>query len=510
MKTGIHITACKTGSAELHNTRDEKYLEMLDASGKKTYDIYRDETHLNSSWVNPRYQGRTLPEILEDTRQEVKAKTGRAMQEKATPIREGVCPVRPDTKLSDFQPVVNWFAAHGAAVIRIDLHRDEGHTDAVTGERKHNHHAHLVLDFIDHRTGKSVKLSKQDTSELQTVLADALHMERGTSVDETGARHLAAQEYREKKAGENAARLEAKAAELQDQVQAHQAEADRARLAMEEAQQREATAREQAKEAEKAASREQLKSNLADVGARVAGLFGRGAVAEANTERDEAAERAEEAEQQAAADRAEKEAAIKAAKIAQDARVAAETAANKAKEEKAAYGREMYENGVADGIKQGRQSVQASIAPLQEQLAAKDAEIHQIQDKADMLEMAARNELQKAKNELYELKKNGNKEVENMTAWNPHMQNWGPNVQEMREAGMKDQDIQEVFMYGKKEGVKIPVKFNNSTYTATATVDLAKDPEGKMRVWFNDSRLKTFLDKCIQALKNTLGRGKGV
>ena len=73
MKTGIHITACNTGSAEKHNRRDKDYLEKLDASGKKTYDIYRDETHLNSSWVNPRYQGRTLTEILEDSRQEVKA-----------------------------------------------------------------------------------------------------------------------------------------------------------------------------------------------------------------------------------------------------------------------------------------------------------------------------------------------------------------------------------------------------------------------------------------------------
>lgn len=224
MKTGIHIKPCNTGSAEQHNKREKEYLERLDASGKKTYDIFRDETHLNRSWVNPDYQGRTLLEILEDTRQEVKTKTGRAMQAKATPIREGVCPILPTTQLSDFRPVVDWFAAHGAAVIRIDLHRDEGHTDPVTGERKHNHHAHLVLDFVDHRTGRSVKLTKEDTSQLQTVLANALHMERGTSADETGARHIAAQEYREKKAGENAARLEARCRELEQQIAQEQQE----------------------------------------------------------------------------------------------------------------------------------------------------------------------------------------------------------------------------------------------------------------------------------------------
>ena len=218
MKTGIHIKPCNTGSAEQHNERSKEYLERLDASGKKTYDIYRDETHLNQSWVNPAYRGRSLDQILQNLRQEVKEKTGRAMQEKAPPIREGVCPILPTTRPSDLRPVVDWYAAHGAAVIRIDLHHDEGHTDPLTGERKHNHHAHIIVDYIDHSTGRSVKLSKEDISELQGVVADALHMERGTSKKLTGKEHLEAQEYRERKAGENAARLEARCKELEQQV----------------------------------------------------------------------------------------------------------------------------------------------------------------------------------------------------------------------------------------------------------------------------------------------------
>lgn len=479
MKTGIHITACNTGSAEKHNRRDKDYLEKLDASGKKTYDIYRDETHLNSSWVNPRYQGRTLPEILEDTRQEVKAKTGRAMQEKATPIREGVCPVRPDTRLSDFQPVVNWFAAHGAAVIRIDLHRDEGHTDAVTGERKHNHHAHLVLDFIDHRTGKSVKLSKQDTSELQTVLADALHMERGTSVNETGARHLAAQEYRERKAGENAARLEAKAAQLQ-------VETDRAQRSMEEAQQREAEAVQRAEEAEKAASREQLRSNLADAGARVAGLFGRGALAEAKADR----EARDAAEKEAAEARAAAEKAQKAQKQAEFARSAAETAERTARQEKSAYGREMYENGVADGIKQGRASAHESIAPLQERLAAKQEQLDQANQRAEAAE----------------------KEVKNMKDWNPSMQNWQQSVKDMRAAGMSPQQIQQVFRRGYLEGVQVPVyEHRGTTYTEEAKVSLnPSKTTGSMQAWFNGARLASFIEQAVQKVKKALGLNRGM
>jgi len=478
MKTGIHITACNTGSAEKHNRRDKDYLEKLDASGKKTYDIFRDETHLNTSWVNPRYQGRTLPEILEDSRQEVKAKTGRAMQAKATPIREGVCPILPTTQLSDFQPVVNWFAAHGAAVIRIDLHRDEGHTDAVTGERKHNHHAHLVLDFIDHRTGKSVKLSKQDTSELQTVLADALHMERGTSVEETGARHLAAQEYRERKAGENAARLEAKVDTLTKQGLKLQEY-------VENLEQREAEAREKTEAAEKAASREQLRSNLADAGARVAGLFGRGALAEAKADR----EARDAAIKEAAEARAAAEKAKKAQKQAEFARSAAETAERTARQEKSEYGREMYESGVADGIKQGRQSAAASLQPLQEQLAAKQEQLDRTVERAETAE----------------------KEVKTMKAWNPSMQNWQQSVKDMRQAGMNDKQIQHVFQRGFLDGVQVPVyEHRGTTYTEEARVSLnPSKTTGSMFTWFNGSRLSAFLEKAVEKVKQALGLNKG-
>lgn len=493
MKTGIHITPCNVGSAEKHNRRDKDYLEKLDASGKKTYDIFRDETHLNKGWVNPKYRGRTLPEILEDDRQEVKAKTGRAMQEKATPIREGVCPIRPTTTLSDFQPVVDWFARHGAAVIRIDLHRDEGHTDAVTGERKHNHHAHLVLDFIDHRTGKSVKLTKQDTSDLQTVIAEALGMERGTSVDETGSRHLAAQEYREKKAGESAARLEAKAAELQKQVKAHQAEADRAQRSMEDAQQREAAAVEKAAEAEKAASRQQLRSNAADVGARLLNVIGRGAVAEANTERDEALERADSAEQQAAADRQARQIAEEAAKVACEERDAARATARRAEANKAAYGREMYENGVSHGYKQGRESVQQSIAPLQQQLAAKQSVIDKLQGERE------------DRAEAYM------KEMRELEKWNPRVHNWRSSLSDMKAAGLTDDEIKTVFAKGQAT-VQVNIKHNYKDYPVETTVAIGTLQTAANKrtfgVWFKAAfdnawhGVRSFLEKAQQHIRS--------
>lgn len=220
MKTGIHIERCNIGSAEAHNTREKEYLERLDASDKKTYDIFRDETVNNSSWVNPDYEGRTLPELFEQIKKEVKEKTGRALQDKATPIREGVCPVLPTTKAEDLQPVVDWYKKHGISVVRIDVHHDEGHTDAETNERKHNHHAHIIVDYMNHATGKSIKLHKDDICELQGVVADALGMERGEEKAKTKARHLGSAEYREKKAAANLARMQKQADEAEERAAA--------------------------------------------------------------------------------------------------------------------------------------------------------------------------------------------------------------------------------------------------------------------------------------------------
>ena len=480
-KTGIHIKPCNTGSAEAHNRRDKAYLERLDASGKKTYDIFRDETHLNRSWVSPDYQGRTLPEIMENLRREVKEKTGRAMQDKATPIREGVCPILPTTQLSEFQPVVDWYAAHGAAVISIDLHHDEGHTDPITGERKHNHHAHLIVDYIDHRTGRSVKLTKDDISQLQGVVADALRMERGTAKTETGAEHLAAQEYREKKAGENAARLESKVAELAEKGLKLQEYVDNL-------EQREAAAREKTEAAEKAASREQLRSNAADIGARVLGLFGRGAVAEANADRDEALERAEAAEQQAADDRQARDIAVKAQKEAEIARSAAEAVQRTAEDQKAAYGRERYEAGHAEG----RASVADSIETLQQQLAEKQDAIDKLQNARDERVEAAE------------------KEMEDLVAWNPCMRNWRKSVADMQAAGMVDQDIRQVMMHGSAT-VQLNIKHNYKDYPVETTVKIGSLQTAANKrtfgVWFKAAfdntwrGVRSFLEKAQEHIR---------
>jgi chromosome segregation ATPase len=307
-------------------------------------------------------------------------------------------------------------------------------------------------------------------------------MERGIPGTKKG---LAAIQYKVQKKQEQLAALEeqgklatARAAKLQ---------ADIATL-----QEKEAAAIEKLQAAEKAASREQLRTNAADIGARLLGVFGRGAVAEAHAERDKAQQAADEAEQQAAADRRARKAAETARKQAEFARTAAEAAASRAKAEKDAYGREMYEAGQTEGYKAGRQSVANSIAPLQHQLAEKQATIDKLQGARDERAEAAE------------------KELEDMVAWNPNMRNWRQSVKDMRTAGMSDKDIQQVFKRGQAT-VQINIKHNYKDYPVETAVAFGalKTAANKsiFGVWFKAAfdnawhGVRSFLEKAQQHIR---------
>lgn len=255
MKTGINFERCNVGSAEMHNTRDPKYIAAVNASPNKKYSIFDDKTKTNTSWVNPEYSGKSLPGLLDELRATYKEKVGQAPQEEDrvreitdkktgmkrtvttagwSPIREGVCPILPTTTISDFDPFIKWLESKGLKAVRLDLHHDEGHTEELTGERKYNHHAHLVVDWIDHTTGKTRKLSKIDTSEMQTQLAASLRMERGVSKTITGSDHLTPDEQRAKAAAEKVKLLEKQIAKAEQILNGYDKTALKAGLKAEE------------------------------------------------------------------------------------------------------------------------------------------------------------------------------------------------------------------------------------------------------------------------------------
>lgn len=182
-KTSIHIEPCNIGSSEQHNQR------------LKNLDYVRPElSKLNESWVGVA----DLPAHLERLRTLVKNKTGRAMQKKATPIREGVIVIRQDTTIEQLKGLADAIEQRwGIKTLQIYTHKDEGHTDS-EGAWKPNLHAHIVFDWVNHDTGKSIKLSKQDMAEMQTMVADCLQMVRGESSD---IKHLGAIQYKNQAEG---------------------------------------------------------------------------------------------------------------------------------------------------------------------------------------------------------------------------------------------------------------------------------------------------------------------
>ena len=62
----------------------------------------------------------------------------------------------------------------GVTPVQIAIHKDEG---ALAGEVwKPNLHAHIVFDWYDHSTGKSIKTTSLDAIEMQTICAEVLGM----------------------------------------------------------------------------------------------------------------------------------------------------------------------------------------------------------------------------------------------------------------------------------------------------------------------------------------------
>ena len=206
-KTSINIKPCNIGSSEAHNRRTADYLEHID---KEKFYIRTELMEGNEVWVSPDFVETSLTDRYNQIAMMVKEKTGRAMQSKerkrvnpktgkvtivrgSTPLKEGVVVIKEDTTMEQLQRFCEVCKERwGITALQVFIHRDEGHygvpKDVATW--KPNLHAHIVWDWMNHITGKSCKLDENAMSEMQTVLAECLDMERGTSKEITGKEHL--------------------------------------------------------------------------------------------------------------------------------------------------------------------------------------------------------------------------------------------------------------------------------------------------------------------------------
>lgn len=224
MKTGGHIKPCKVGSVEEHNERRQEYVERMKQSKhplnfyptlalRPNYNSYNSEREQYRDKVTgkPLTVAQVFNRMIEvytekdkrhrrpplKDRERYDPKTGKMKTIAGwSPIREMVVVIKPDTKPEDFDKVKTWFKDNHVSTMFLSLHFDEGHLSE-DGSLKANNHAHMGLDFFDWDTGKTVKLGPAKMKELQTVLADALGMERGEIKELTGKEHMDVPEYRE-------------------------------------------------------------------------------------------------------------------------------------------------------------------------------------------------------------------------------------------------------------------------------------------------------------------------
>lgn len=165
MKTSINFKAVKPDS-ETHNFR------------KKTFDyIRKDLTPKNEYWIEQK-----ISERQKRIESYCKEKSGRKLQKNALPIREAVVVIKEDATMLELHYLSKRLEEElKIRIFQIAIHKDEGHYDKDTKEWKPNYHAHLVADWQDLETGKTLKHQSYHYSKMQDLAAECLGMERGKS-----------------------------------------------------------------------------------------------------------------------------------------------------------------------------------------------------------------------------------------------------------------------------------------------------------------------------------------
>lgn len=205
MKTSINFKVVKSDS-EIHNFR------------KKSFDyIRKDLTHKNEYWMEQKIADRLLK--IEAF---CKEKSGRKLQKNAMPVREAVVVIKENTTMQDLHNLSKRLGEElKIRIFQIAIHKDEGHYDKDTKEWKPNYHAHLVADWQDLETGKTLKHQSFHYSKMQDLAAECLEMERGIS---GSLARLEAVEFKIKKKEEDLKILEERYSQMQQEMESKKSE----------------------------------------------------------------------------------------------------------------------------------------------------------------------------------------------------------------------------------------------------------------------------------------------
>ena len=205
MKTSINFKVAKSDS-EIHNFR------------KKSFDyIRKDLTHKNEYWMEQK-----IADQIQKIESYCKEKSGRKLQKNAMPIREAVVVIKENTTMQDLHNLSKRLEEElKIRIFQIAIHKDEGHFDKETKEWKPNYHAHLVADWQDLETGKTLKHQSFHYSKMQDLAAECLEMERGIS---GSLARLEAVEFKIKKKEEDLKILEERYSQMQQEMESKRSE----------------------------------------------------------------------------------------------------------------------------------------------------------------------------------------------------------------------------------------------------------------------------------------------
>lgn len=199
MKTSINFRAVKSDS-EAHNFR------------RKTFDyIRKDLTGKNEYWSEEK-----LSDRLHKIEAYCKEKSGRKLQKNAMPIREAVVVIKENTTMQDLHKLSKRLEEElNIRIFQIAIHKDEGHFDKETKEWRPNYHAHLVADWQDLETGKTLKHQSFHYSKMHDITAECLGMERGV---EGSKGRLEAIKFKIQKKEEEYLQLQSKIKDLKAEI----------------------------------------------------------------------------------------------------------------------------------------------------------------------------------------------------------------------------------------------------------------------------------------------------
>ena len=198
-KTSINFQPLQP-SSEVHNER------------RKDLDYVRpDLTSHNQTWKATEESHKNIEKALKEDYRHVHKKK---IPKTSVLMREGVVVLGKWTTMEELKCACRRLErTFGIKTYEIHIHEDEGHREQ--GIWIPNRHAHIITSWYDTTHHTTYKLRKKDLSEIQTIFAEELGMERGVSSD---LRHLNSLQYKAQQLEMQIAQQEAQIKAMEEEV----------------------------------------------------------------------------------------------------------------------------------------------------------------------------------------------------------------------------------------------------------------------------------------------------